>query len=147
MANRPRYIVVQRWEEFQHYKDRDPKWIKNYLRLLRDDAYLDLTGHQRAVLHGIWLLYASSNAQLRADTRSLTRQLGLRVTSQHLESLSHAGFIRIFASRSGAEAAQKRSLETETEKKKSLTSKAVTALRPVGNGQRPEFPLTKVRTP
>jgi hypothetical protein len=66
--------------------------------LLHDDAYLGLTGHQRSVLHGLWLAYASSRCQLRANTASLTRQLALRVTSDTLETLNHAGFITVVAS-------------------------------------------------
>lgn len=95
------WIVIPGWEKFQHYKDRDPPWIKNYTRLLRKDEYLDLTAHQRAVLHGIWLLAAQNDnqGQVRLNTSSLSRQLNLRVSSRQLESLNHAGFIEFSASK------------------------------------------------
>lgn len=93
------WIVIPKWEEFQHYNDRDPVWIKNYTRLLRNPDYLALSGHTRSVLHGIWLVYASSNGQLPLDARSLHAQLNLRVSSSQLESLIHAGFIQVSASR------------------------------------------------
>jgi hypothetical protein len=105
------YIIVNRWSEFQHYKDRDPKWIKNYQRLLHDQAYLDLTGHQRAVLHGLWLLYASSGCQLTLNSRSLSRQLSLRVTSDILETLNHAGFITFSASSALAQRREEKNRE------------------------------------
>ncbi len=109
-----RWIVVRNWDRFQHYPDRDPTWIKNYVRLLHDDGYLSLSGHQRAVLHGLWLAYASSDGQLRLSTLSLTRQLGLRVSSRQLESLSDAGFIAFAASKplSLARSREKRREET-----------------------------------
>lgn len=91
-------ITIPNWSTFQHYKNRDPIWIRNYTSLLHNQDYLDLTGHERAVLHGLWLAYASSHAQLRLDTRSLTRQLSLRVASAQLEALNHAGFIEVSAS-------------------------------------------------
>jgi hypothetical protein len=81
-----RWIVIPNWDEFQHYKDRNPKWIKVYTKLLHNDAYLGLSPHQRAVLHGLWLMYASHRRQLAANTASITRQLGLRVSSASTES-------------------------------------------------------------
>lgn len=100
---RERWIVVSRWrgkEGFQHYGSRDPIWVKNYTRLLRKDEYMNLTPPQRALLHGLWLLYASKRGEIRESTCSLSRELGMRVTKQMLESLNHAGFIRRVASRS-----------------------------------------------
>lgn len=88
-----RYIEIPNWDGFQHYKDRTPKWIKNYTELLADDAYLGLTGHERGVLHGLWLEYASARCRLAVDTASISRRLGLRVTTATLEALNHAGFI------------------------------------------------------
>jgi hypothetical protein len=89
------YISVRNWRRFQHYRDRNPPWVKNYTELLSDEAYLALPGGTRSVLHGLWLAYASSRARLSADTGSLTRRLNLRVTKRQLEVLVQAGFIEI----------------------------------------------------
>jgi hypothetical protein len=97
-----RWIVIARWDEFQH---RDaaraivPTWVKTFTRLLSDDDYLSLTGHRRAVLHGIWLEYARSLRLLPDDTAVLSRRLSLKVTRPDLEALNHAGFIDFHASR------------------------------------------------
>lgn len=123
MTGRPQqWIVVPNWfgqddpsEGLQHYKDREPKWIKNYRRLLYKDEYRDLSGHCRAILHGVWLEYASTDGRLRADSSSLSSRLALRVTSKHIESLSHAGFIVLSASKPLALSEQNASLEVETE--------------------------------
>ncbi len=96
------WIHVNGWERHQHRdaaRSNTPPWIKNWTKLLHDDAYLELTAHQRAVLHGLWLIYASSRRQVRVNTASLTRQLNLRVSSRQLEALNHAGFIRFSASK------------------------------------------------
>jgi hypothetical protein len=59
-----------------------------------------MSGHQRAVLHGLWL----ERARLERDglwplvsfnRRYLSGRLGLRVTSDDLEALDGAGFIEI----------------------------------------------------
>lgn len=106
------WIEIPRWREFQHYKDRDPKWIKNYQRLLHNADYRRLSGHQRGVLHGLWMLYASCGRQLPLDTASITAQLGLRVSSLQLESLNHAGFILILSSTALAQSREEESRKT-----------------------------------
>lgn len=87
------YIIVRHWRRFQMYRDRNPPWIKNHVELLHSDNYLDLPGDCRSILHGLWLEYASANAQLRLNTRSLSYRLRLRVTRQQLDRLVHAGYI------------------------------------------------------
>jgi len=113
------WIVIPRWDGedgFQHYKDREPIWIKNYTRLLSSDSYLGLTFVQRGVLHGLWLEYARSNRQIRDSTLSVSRRLGERVTSATLDALNHAGFVAFSASKPLAPCKQLASPEEETER-------------------------------
>jgi hypothetical protein len=94
------WIVIPNWRRFQHYGDRrDPPWIKNYEALLHNADYLALTGHQRGVLHGLWLEYAASHCQIADSTATVTRQLGVRVSRATLKALNDAGFIEFSASR------------------------------------------------
>jgi len=129
------WIVVPRWDEFQHRdmaRSTVPPWIKNHTKLLHDDAYRGLTGHQRAILHGLWLEYASARRQLTLSTLSLSRRLGLRVSMQHIEALSRAGFIEVSASRpAGRLAGEVAGLEVEVEKKEELRSSTNTGIAPV----------------
>jgi hypothetical protein len=110
-----RWLIIPGWDKFQHpdvgRTDRTPLWVKNYLALLHKDEYLDLTAHQRAVLHGLWLLYAEKRCQVRVNTASLSRQLNLRVSSRQLQALETAGFVQ-FLQADGLQAA---SLEVEVE--------------------------------
>jgi hypothetical protein len=93
------WIVIPNWEKFQHYRDRDPRWIKNHRSLLTSEEYLDLSPGCRSILHGLWLVYASSDGQLRLDTRSISSHLRMRVTMQQLKRLNDAGFIQVSASK------------------------------------------------
>lgn len=115
-----RWIVIPNWREFQHYKNRDPNWVKVYTRLLSDDDWLSLSFHVRGVLVGLWLAYARSDGQLRGSTVTLTRQLGggvgQRVTTRDLDSLNHAGLIEFSASKPLALRYQAASPEAEQEK-------------------------------
>lgn len=130
------WIVIPHWHSedghdgFQHYRDRAPTWIKFYTRLLHDDDYLSLTGDQRAILHGLWLEYASSDGQLRLDTRSITSRLRLRVTTRQLERLNQAGFIHFYASKPLALRYQHASPETDTEKEVTTQTQPTTGRQP-----------------
>jgi hypothetical protein len=114
------WLVVPNWNGstgFQHYRDRVPRWIKNYTELMSDDAYIGLTGHRRGILHGLWLEYASSRCRLAVDTASLSRRLALRVTMKDLEALNHAGFLEFSASAPLAQPEHDASLEVEKKEK------------------------------
>lgn len=125
--NAPEYIVIRNWRKFQMYQDRNPPWIKNLTELLHDHNYLGLPGETRSILHGLWLEYASANAQLLLNTRSLSGRLNLRVTRPQLERLVQAGFIEltqtprlqdIVTSRARGEAEAETQAETEKRKEK-----------------------------
>lgn len=94
----PGYIYIPNWDEFQHYKDRQPKWIKLHLSLMGSDAWLDLSPSDRCLLIGIWMCIGRyGNGAVRGDERWLKSQLNLKKGS--LQRLNDAGFIRIRASK------------------------------------------------
>lgn len=95
------WISVRNWRKFQHYdpEKRVPPWIKNNTDLMANDSYLGLTEHRALMLHRLWLEYASARCELSDDTLRLSRRLGMKVTRLDLESLSHAGWIDIVASK------------------------------------------------
>lgn len=111
-----RRLEIVGWEKFQHYSDRDPIWIKNYVDLLRRDEYMDLTPNRRALLHGLWLLYAIKRREVRENTATLSRELNMKVTRRDLKALEHAGFIALAASKTLAGRYQPASPEKEVEK-------------------------------
>lgn len=51
-------IEVPNWNEFQQYKDREPKWIKLHRGLLDSPQWGRLTGDEAKLLIEIWLLAA-----------------------------------------------------------------------------------------
>jgi hypothetical protein len=137
------WISVRHWRRFQHYdpEKRQPPWIKNYTELTRSDEYLSLGASERAILHGIWLEYASSQCALRFDPVLIGRRLNLRVRKQHLVSLCDAGFLDVVASKTLADGYQSASaraydVEVETEEEETPTPQPVvpTTQQPDLNG-------------
>jgi len=91
------WIVIPNWARFQHYKDREPAWIKVYTELNSDDKWLDLTCSARGVLVTCWLEYARGRGRLQVS--HMARMAGAGFKHAYLQSLNDAGFINIVASR------------------------------------------------
>jgi len=116
------WIVVRNWRRFQHYKDRDPPWIKLYTELNSDPNWLGLSLSERGLLVTIWVEFARSRGQVPINSPQL---LGNYARTSHFRSLSDAGFIAIVASKPLALA---RSREAETEEEtKQVKSKSKTS--------------------
>jgi len=135
--NEAGWIVIPRWNEFQHYKRRDPTWIKNQLALLHSDEYRELSYSQRGLLHCLWIEYATSHGQVRNNTRTLSRLLGQRVLRPTLDALNHAGFIEVSASKPLALRYQDASLEVEVEEENESAASNGLAKQPASGASSP----------
>src|SRR4029077_13635872 len=93
------WIVIPNWPQFQHYKDRDPLWLKEYISQLHDDRLRKLSLALRGLLFSLHLLYAASDGRVQKNALAITHELGCRVTDEQIDALNHAGFITIAASR------------------------------------------------
>ena len=95
------WVIVQNWDEFQHYKDRDPPWIRVYLDLHRRDEYLRLTAVERGLLLDIWLTFAETNGQMRVSTQARLKHdpHATHARPEHFIRLCDAGFIALSASK------------------------------------------------
>lgn len=103
--------MIPNWRRFQHYKKRNPIWIKVYTELMSDPAFLGLTFAQRGLLISLWLEYARSRRSIIGHTSGVYRALGRHVTTSQLKTLSDAGFIEISASKPASKRYQSASPE------------------------------------
>ena len=53
---------VKNWQDFQHFKDRRPPWIKLYREILDDPDWHSLSGDDAKTLIMIWLLASEDKA-------------------------------------------------------------------------------------
>lgn len=91
------WIIVPNWEKFQHYKSRDPRWIKNYGELLHKSEYIGLGLASRGLLHGLWLAYAEAKG--RVKVREVPGYVSHKTLRRHWDSLLEAGFVELSASK------------------------------------------------
>lgn len=83
-----RYLRVRNWEEYQHYKDRTPPWIKLYHRLLDDYEYACLPDAAKGHLLGLFMLASRLDNRLPADSEWLAAKIGA-TDPIDLDALSH----------------------------------------------------------
>jgi len=74
-----KYLRIKNWHEFQHYKDRNPPWIKLHCSLLNDYEFGRLQDACKAHLILIWLFASTQKDGLvPADPVFLKKKLGLQ---------------------------------------------------------------------
>jgi len=116
-------ITPKSWGEFQHYRDRNPAWIKLHRSLLDNYEFQCLPVASRALAPMLWLI-ASEDSQgiIDADPKKLSFRLRMTHTqvTDGLNPLIEGGFFSVLQDASGVLAQTERiaSLEEERENKK-----------------------------
>lgn len=72
-----RHLRVRNWERFQHYKHRNPPWIKYYADLLEDDELTDMPKEARLLYCLVLLVAARKNNRFPNDAGWLAAELAL----------------------------------------------------------------------
>lgn len=91
-------IRIPKWEEYQHYTDREPPWIKLHRRLMLNTGWRKLHGSAAKLLVDLWLMAAGTKkgevtktlAELSYDTRSPEDEV-----SGDLDVLERFGFVEL----------------------------------------------------
>lgn len=86
------YLNVKNWSEFQHYKDRNPPWIKLHRALLDDYEFERLQDASKAHLMLIWLFASQREGRIPNDPAFLKKKLGLK-SEPNIQILIDQGFL------------------------------------------------------
>ena len=68
-----RYISVRNWGKHQHYRDRNPPWIKLHRELLTSHTWVGADDASRALAIAIMLLAAANGNRIPADPAYIKR--------------------------------------------------------------------------
>lgn len=71
------YIGVKNLDKYQHYKDRDPKWIKLYYSILDDEAFIFLDEVDRCRYMTCLVLASRTNNKIPSDPIYLKKVMRL----------------------------------------------------------------------
>ncbi len=83
---------VKGWDEFQHYKDRNPPWIKLHNHLLDDYEFEGLGDAAKGHLLCIWMLASRTKNEMPFDEKWITKKIGAS-TKVNLQALVDAEFL------------------------------------------------------
>lgn len=88
------YLEVVSWAEFQHYKDRNPPWIKLHNQLLENYDYTCLPDAAKSHLLGIWMLASRTDNRIPNNAQWISNKLSATETV-NLKLLFDSNFIKI----------------------------------------------------
>jgi len=75
LASKDEYFRIRNFEKFQHYKHRNPPWIKLYRDLWRDIEFSRLSDSSKAHLIGMFMLASRTGNKIPFDSAWLAREL------------------------------------------------------------------------
>ena len=87
-----KYLRIKNWNKFQHYKDRQPPWIKLHRSFFDDYEISCLQDASKLHLILIWLFAAQNDGKIPEDAIFLQKKLGL-AKPPDLEPLINSGFL------------------------------------------------------
>ncbi len=130
-------MKIKNWEQFQHFKDRRPPWIKLYREILDDIEWHKLPAESAKVLVMLWLIASEADGDIPNVEQLAFR---LRMTEQKtkacLSTLSHwliQDDIKVISERYQDDAPE---TERETEKEREAETEApAPTLDTNGNGK------------
>lgn len=77
-------IVIKGWEEYQHYKDRDPPWVKLHRKMLTSVTWMHGTNLTRIIQIASILLAPRYKNQIPCDPETLRRAGGIDGTDREI---------------------------------------------------------------
>lgn len=81
---------VKNWEQFQHFKDRSPPWIKLYRTVLDDPQWHKLDDGSAKILVMLWLLASENHGNLpNVETIAFRLRKDEKEVIRALSNLSH----------------------------------------------------------
>lgn len=71
------WYYIRNWWKYQHYKNRNPPWIKLHKSIRTDPAFQSLSHAKRWQCCELWIVASDMDGRLPADPAYIARTLGL----------------------------------------------------------------------
>ena len=81
------YLSVKNLPKYQHYKKRNPPWVKLHRNFWMDDKIDALTVPERLFFLGCLTIASEHDNRFKNDPRYLSKRLGFPVSSKMIEKL------------------------------------------------------------
>lgn len=73
----PRFLSIKNFDNYQHYKHRNPPWVKLHISLLDDPDFLSLPDASKWHYIGLILLASRHGNDIKPDSKYIGNRLGL----------------------------------------------------------------------
>lgn len=77
-----RFLRIRKFDEYQHYKDRNPIWIKLYCGILEDYDFSQMSDETKFHAVGLMLLASRLNNKFPDDEKWLSQKINARTIIQ-----------------------------------------------------------------
>lgn len=110
---------VKNWREFQHYKDRNPPWIKLHFSLLSSSDWVVLSDSERVLAIACMLVASKNEGVIDGSAKGLEylKRVAYLNTDADLNPLINCGFLESASAPQADASAKQADAITETEKK------------------------------
>lgn len=123
------FLRIKNWDKFQHYRDRDPPWIKLHRELLEDYEFQRLQDASKLHLILIWLFASHHHGRIPNDAEFIHKRIGT-ASPPDLNYLISKGFLLLEHPDSKMLAECSSDKEAYTEEKDHSVAKATGASAP-----------------
>lgn len=116
------YLKVHDWEQYQHYNNRNPPWIKLHVNILNNRKFTALARASKGLLMQLWILASENNGQVPDDLEEIRFRLrDASIKRSEIDLLVSTGFLesckQTLADASAMQATACLETETETEER------------------------------
>lgn len=111
-----KFIRIINWNTYQHYRDRNPPWIKLHRDLLISETWADANDASRVLAIAIMLLAAATDNKIKFDKKYLKRVAYLN-SEPNFDHLLKVGFVEIIDENSDNASKLQADARPETEKR------------------------------
>lgn len=113
------YLRIKNFEEFQHYKDRKPPWIKLYRTLWGDPEFFRLRDSAKAHLIGLFALASHHDNKIEFDKNWIKHEIAATERVDY-DALFASGFVMLTEDASNMLASCKRNAHLEENIKQNI---------------------------
>lgn len=142
-------IQICRWDEFQHFKKRDPIWIKLYRKLRNDRKWRTLPAKESKMLVDLWMLAADGDdaGKIHLTDEEIAWELRMDPDEVRpcLEVIATHGFIKLISERYQSDSphalARDRGRERDRDRETTATASPAEDVENSGEKRASESPL------
>jgi hypothetical protein len=88
-----KFLSIKNFEKYQHYKQRNPPWIKLHKSLLGDRDFMNLSIPSRYLYIGLLILCSETDNKVCNDPSWIAQRLSVPISEIDLKPLYRSGFL------------------------------------------------------